>query len=68
MKTMTKADLKTVAARLVEVFELAPFTKAQALNYVQGEDLDRLITAQLVCEQYGLFGDCTCTNSIPPAD
>lgn len=60
-----KIDLQTIAARLVEVFELAEFTATDAKDVAGERDLTRLVSAGLLCQQAGLFGGWSYTNAIP---
>ncbi|MEQ9364567.1 MAG: hypothetical protein RIF32_10000 [Leptospirales bacterium] len=68
MKTITRSDLRTLAARLIEVFELEEYTREQAIAVVPADDFDRLVPADYICRQPGLFGGCVFTNRIPPEE
>lgn len=57
MIVMAVQDLGTLAARLVEVFELAEFTEHDATGIAETDDLARLVAADWICEQGALFGE-----------
>lgn len=61
-------DLETIAARLVEVFELAEFTAADAKDIAGEGELSRLVAAARICEQARFFDGNVYTNQIPRSE